>query len=280
MTTQFILDYQLLMIRREKFICLISLFAQYTMIDVVILALLAISHQRYQQLSKPYRVSESLGQPGNLIKLFVSSMSAPFVWTLLFVFYTLSGKLDFENCSIGHSLIFSLIKTVALGILPLLLIVYLNVKSVLILRAKKRNLKKILDLKKRSSSSAVLLGTHANNNGQLVRDAHVNFTSHLIIKLLRLARIKNNHANNNNKRDTKLLIFLLGITMNLFLTQSIFLITWPLYILYPNMYILNELYHHGVWISYTHSLTNPILFIGFNETIKARFKRLFRFFKS
>jgi hypothetical protein len=278
MTSQFILDYtNKLMIKFEKFICLFSIFIQYSMVDLTILALLVISFQRYFQLSRSVKLSEKLTKLNNQLKILIASFLSPVIWILLLIYYHFKNRIDFELCLIKHSLIFSLIKEIFINIMPIIMIIYLNTKSMLMLKDKKRKLSKFLITNNNNSNS---------NMNKLKERQKINNNDHENISLISYLLIKVSSKNHRqhfvnstqlaaNARDKRLLMFLISVTINLFLTQLIYLVTWPLFIVYPYLDYLNNLYHFGVWISYSHSLTNSILFIWFNETIKSQLKKLF-----
>jgi hypothetical protein len=292
MTSQFVLDFtNKLMIKFEKFFCIFSIFIQYSMVDLTILVLLAVSFQRYFQLSLSANLSEKLSIRANKVKILVASLLSPVIWILLIIYYHAKNQIDFELCLIKHSFIFSLIKEIFISIMPIIMIVYLNTKSMLMLKNKKRKFSKFLLLKNNDKKSRQRRITINNKN------ENITFISYLIIKiksknptqqimnqnqlkpsstcLTQLNSCVSTSAASTNKRDKRLLMFMICVTINIFLTQLIYLVTWPLFIINPYLDLLNNLYHYGVWISYSHSLTNPILFILFNETIKSQLKRLF-----
>lgn len=271
------------MIKFEKIFCLFSVFIQYSMVDLTILALLAISFQRYFQLSRSANVSEKLTKLNNKLKILIASIFSPLIWILLLIYYNFNNRIDFELCLIKHSLMFSLIKEIFINIIPIIMIIYLNTKSMLMLKDKKRKLSKFLVLNnnnyKLKEEGRNIINNNDNENNSFIPYLIIKFKSkssrQQIMNSSRSAAASTSLCASASKRDKRLLMFLICVTINLFLTQLIYLATWPLFIINPYLDHINNLYHYGVWISYSHSLTNSILFILFNETIKSQLKKLF-----
>ena len=67
------------------------------------------------------------------------------------------------------------------------------------------------------------------------------------------------------KKDKRAAVCILALTMSIFCTQAVYLVSWP-------VYHTEYIHRVGVWLSYLTSLTDPILLYIFHEKVKQQIR--------
>ena len=250
MTSQLLLD-KLIEWPFDKVSCLFSIYLTYAIPDTTILALLILTAHRYFLLNSPFKVNESLTK-FNLLKLFCPWIIATSFWIVSLSFFMRSGELSLQKCDIMPSVTFKLIKVTAFGFIPLLIIIAINV--ILIVGLKKKTKKFLIKRKaiRRKFGKPVDLVQEQGFIQRKNRPSSLNLKNLQYLKLM--------------KKDRRAAICIFALTMSIFLTQIVYLISWPLF---HTKYI----YKVGVWLSYLTSLTNPVLVYVFHEKVKCQIRK-------
>ena len=253
MTSQLVLDY-VIHWPLDRVSCLISIYMTYAMPDTTIMALLILTFHRYMLLKYPFRVNENLTKV-NLFKLFCPWVVATGFWIVSLCFMVNCGQWSMEKCDITPSVNFKLVKVTLFGYIPLVLMILINFIIIVGLKQKTKRFlvkrkairrKLIVDKEgKRQIQENGLIQNNNSNNGTKISSIQLKNLQHL--KLMR--------------KDRRAAICIFALTMSIFFTQIVYLISWPLY---QHLYI----YRVGVWLSYLTSLTNPLFLYIFHEKVK------------
>lgn len=152
------------------------------------------------------------------------------------------------------------------GFLPLIAIVTLNLLSI-------RRLNKRL---KRFSLRVVKPPVVRENN----TDSHISSENAVAVSKIEfhfgIERRKRSNVKLDayTKRNRKAISCILALTVSIIFTQSIYLITWPLFNQSSHDKTVKAFYITGVWLSYLTSLFNPILLCLFNSKVKAQSREI------
>ena len=251
MTSQLVLDYVIYW-PFDQVSCLISVYLTYAIPDVTILALLILTTHRYILLKYPFKINEKLTKI-NIFKLICPWAVATSFWISSLGVMVKNGQWSAEKCDIMPSVNFKIVKVTLFGFIPLLLMIFLNVILIRGLKQKTRKFlikRKAIKRKLRDKETFPFNERSLIDNTSRLSSIHLKNLQHL--KLMR--------------KDRRAAICIFALTMSIFFTQIVYLISWPLY---ETLYV----YRIGVWLSYLTSLTNPIFLYIFHEKVKHELKR-------
>jgi hypothetical protein len=269
----------------DKISCLISAYLQYAIPDTTILELLVLSVHRFLLIKLPHIETEQINA-SNLIKLFTPWLLTVIFWMGSLSYHSWNKRFSSITCVIEPSFEFKLFKVISLGILPLFLIILFNCWSGCALGKRQRlhnhtRINHIIKLSTRISQSLSDLKTKPYFPINRPDKADVLVVENdATNKTTRISKTNKDYLRKSNyfkiNKHQKAVVCILVLTMSIFLTQIIYLISWPLMDPLASQLIKTS-YNIGVWLSYLTSLTNPVLVFIFHEKVRKFLKILFCF---
>lgn len=247
----------------DKISCLVTVFIQYAFNDQEIFALMILTMHRYHQLYHPHSVTERLDSQNkfNVFKL-VTPWAVSFIFwiTAIIVFY-LYDIIDYNECMINPSFLFVILKVSLSGYLPLFLTLVFNGLCIRSLIQKRKKFQK--------------------NNLKVQKFNVIDFT----VLIFSTDHVSNKYETSLRKRNSglnkteKAALCILCVSLSMFFTQIVNLITWPI-TRYDNRNrdfdnLLFSFYQLGVWLIYLTSLFDSLIVILFHEKIKSELLKLF-----
>lgn len=253
--------------------CLFFVFVQYAMPDTTLLSVVVLSINRYLQM-KNLKLNSKYEKINffNLTKLIGVWVFASIFWINTIICMIYLNQFSFDRCDIEPSFIYKISKVLIFGLIPLVLIIYLNVLSMNILN---QNSKKFLvssaTLKRDESFANLLPSTNIENKNIMNENktsliTSTNSNKKQLSKYNKMS-MKNTHLKTKYK---KAIVCILAVTLSIFLTQIVYLISWPIYLLHcvEANQLIELAYRCGVWLTYLNSLTNPIIVIIFHQKVR------------
>nr|QVK45746.1 G protein-coupled receptor [Proales similis] len=250
--------------------CLISIYMQYAIPDTTILALLVLTVHRFLQIRSPFRLQERMSF-ANWIKLLAPWLLCASFWLVSICWMVHNSQVSYDECNIHPTFCFKQTKVLVFGLIPIVIIIFLNSWSIFSLsktgRRLKKSFKKPIIVRKRriTQSEQIEANEDESINQPGVRELFSRATRAYT------QRIRNAFSMSKEQRAVTCI---LALTLSILFTQIIYLATWPMLNAHTSESIM-PVYRVGVWLSYLTSLTNPILIIMFHGGVRKKVKLFF-----